>query len=140
MRYQVKSNQKGTSQPQTADAVALQLARQEAELDARRLMLKREIAHEEREGRDSAEWSADEVTFGVNAALLEATARTMRNIEDAMTRLKSDSYGRCLDCESGISAARLEALPFAERCRDCQERLDAEIRQKAEEQQYRPLF
>ena len=140
MRDYVKPNYNSLEHPPEAAALVRQMARQEAELDARRLLLKHEIAHEEREGRDSAEWSADQSTFGVNAALLEATARTMRNIEDAMARLKAESYGRCLDCELVIPRVRLEALPFAERCRECQDRFDDEARQKTEELQYRPLF
>ncbi|MEO8358524.1 MAG: TraR/DksA C4-type zinc finger protein [Vicinamibacteria bacterium] len=139
MRSQVKSAPKPVNNAMTAGAVARQLARQEAELDARRNLLKHEIAHEVRDGRDSAEWSFDQSTFGVNAAVLEATARTMRNIEDAMDRLNTKSFGLCIECDHRIPPVRLEALPFAERCRVCQEHLDEEERQKTEEF-FRPLF
>ncbi len=62
---------------------------------------------------------------GVGAALVEITSRTLQGIESAPHRLKSGRYGVCTDCGTEISAARLRALPFAERCRDCQEIADA---------------
>ncbi|MEO5760823.1 MAG: TraR/DksA C4-type zinc finger protein, partial [Vicinamibacteria bacterium] len=64
---------------------------------------------------------------------------TMRNIEDALDRLKTKSFGICVECDDRIPPVRLEALPFAERCLGCQKHLDEEVRQKAEEF-FRPLF
>jgi DnaK suppressor protein len=62
---------------------------------------------------------------GVGAAVVEITSRTLQGIETALRRLKSGRYGVCSECGAEISAARLRALPFAERCRDCQEIADA---------------
>jgi DnaK suppressor protein len=62
---------------------------------------------------------------GVGAAVVEITSRTLQGIETALRRLKSGRYGLCSECGAEISAARLRALPFAERCRDCQEIADA---------------
>jgi len=124
MRYQIRSADQGAPDRATVMGLESQLARQEAALNARRHLLKDEIAHEIREGRDSAEYSADQTAFGVNAALLEATGRTMRGIEGALERLKSESFGRCLDCGGRIPALRLRALPSAERCLQCQDRHD----------------
>lgn len=126
MRYHDKTPTFGPHRSETAASLEAQLARHEAELGILNHQLKYEIAHESRDGRDSAEWSADQSAFGVNAALLEATGRTMRNIEAALQRLRTASYGVCADCETAIAPARLEALPFAERCRDCQETRDLE--------------
>jgi DnaK suppressor protein len=130
VRYQTRTANQ--AHPATAAGLASQLAQQEVDLLARRHTLKDEIARMGRDGRDSAEYSADQTTFGVNAALLAATARTMRGIEDALQRLRSETYGRCLDCSEAIAPARLEALPFAERCLRCQERVDEEARAAAE--------
>jgi DnaK suppressor protein len=63
---------------------------------------------------------------GVSAAIVEITSRTLRDIECALDRLASGAYGHCIDCGVEIPAARLRAMPFAERCRDCQELADAE--------------
>jgi len=63
---------------------------------------------------------------GISAAVVEITSRTLQGIEGALRRLEHGTYGRCSDCGAGIPAARLRAVPFAERCRDCQERADAD--------------
>jgi DnaK suppressor protein len=62
---------------------------------------------------------------GVGAAVVAITSRTLQGIETALRRLRSGQYGVCSECGAAISAARLRALPFAERCRDCQESADA---------------
>ncbi len=64
---------------------------------------------------------------GVGAAVVEITSRTLQGIEDALRRLRSGRYGRCSDCGREIAAPRLRALPFAERCRECQELADAQL-------------
>ncbi len=62
---------------------------------------------------------------GVGAAVVEITSRTLQGIEGALRRLQMGKYGVCSECGREISPARLRAMPFAERCRDCQELADA---------------
>ena len=62
---------------------------------------------------------------GIWAAMVEITSRKLQDIEGALDRLESGAYGKCSDCGAEISAARLRAIPSAERCRDCQEPADA---------------
>ena len=57
----------------------------------------------------------------------------MKQIDEALRRLETGSYGHCVECSQGIAAARLKALPFARLCRDCQER--HEQRSAAEREQ-----
>lgn len=54
-------------------------------------------------------------------ALMEMSSRTRGRIADALERLREGRYGVCSDCAGPIAGARLRALPFAERCRRCQE-------------------
>jgi RNA polymerase-binding transcription factor len=63
---------------------------------------------------------------GISAAIVEITSRTLQGIEGALGRLESGTYGRCSDCGAEIPATRLRAMPFAERCRSCQELADAD--------------
>lgn len=63
---------------------------------------------------------------GISAAIVEITSRTLRDIDSALERLESGDYGTCSDCGTEIPELRLRALPFADRCRDCQERADAQ--------------
>ena len=46
----------------------------------------------------------------------------LREIEQALIRLRDGSYGTCLDCGMPMSKKRLEAIPWARYCVSCQER------------------
>lgn len=61
----------------------------------------------------------------LGAVLAQMSARTLQEVESALRRLASGTYGRCAECRAQITPARLQAMPFAERCRDCQEQIDA---------------
>ena len=61
---------------------------------------------------------------GLSAAVAAISSRTVQRLETSLKRLRAGTYGRCSDCNRPIGAARLRALPFADACRDCQERRD----------------
>lgn len=44
----------------------------------------------------------------------------LQAIDDALLRLKTPGYGRCADCSAVIPFDRLQRLPQALRCVDCQ--------------------
>jgi DnaK suppressor protein len=50
----------------------------------------------------------------------------LRQIQDALSRIEEGTYGLCQDCGERISHQRLEAVPWAERCVQCQDRRSAE--------------
>jgi DnaK suppressor protein len=59
-------------------------------------------------------------------------SETLNKIDAALRRLEDGSYGNCFECGDEISEARLRALPFAVRCKDCEEaRETAEQRERA---------
>lgn len=60
----------------------------------------------------SSEWSR--IT-----GLLEAARAEARQVDEALQRLASGSYGICAGCGRPIPVERLEARPFAERCVPC---------------------
>ena len=45
----------------------------------------------------------------------------LRAIEEALLRIDEGTYGTCEDCGEEISVRRLNAVPFALRCVECQE-------------------
>jgi DnaK suppressor protein len=47
----------------------------------------------------------------------------MRQIKYALLRIEENTYGICQECETPISSKRLEAVPWATYCVQCQERL-----------------
>ena len=64
-------------------------------------------------------------TTEIGATIVEITSRTLQGIEGALERLQRGKYGVCSECKTEIGVTRLRAMPFAERCRDCQELADA---------------
>ena len=58
---------------------------------------------------------------------LDRRACLLRKVEDALSRISDGSYGLCRLCDAKIKPARLNAVPWAPLCIDCQE--DAERKQ-----------
>lgn len=47
-------------------------------------------------------------------------------IEDAVARMSDGGYGKCLRCGNAIAPERLDALPWAQYCIQCQEVVENE--------------
>jgi DnaK suppressor protein len=61
----------------------------------------------------------------LDLALLQMRGETLARIDAALRRLDAGTYGMCGDCEEPIASERLRALPFAARCRPCEEAREA---------------
>jgi DnaK suppressor protein len=61
----------------------------------------------------------------LDLALLQMRGETVARIDAALRRLEAGTYGICADCDRPISSERLGALPFAARCRPCEEAREA---------------
>ena len=70
---------------------------------------------------DAGESSEADIQEDIEFALIQMKAETLTKINDALTRLEDGAYGYCSDCGGEISDKRLRALPFAVRCKDCEE-------------------
>ena len=57
----------------------------------------------------------------LQATNLNRHRATLRAIEEALLRIDEGTYGTCEDCGEEISVGRLNAVPFALRCVECQE-------------------
>jgi DnaK suppressor protein len=67
----------------------------------------------------------------IEFALIEMKAETLSKIDEALSRLECGTYGRCFECGGEIGEARLRALPFAVRCKRCEEvRETAQLRDR----------
>ena len=51
----------------------------------------------------------------------KATTEQLRQINEALQRIKEGTYGICAECEKPISPKRLQAVPWAKYCVPCQE-------------------
>ena len=57
-------------------------------------------------------------------ALMQMKAETANKIDEALGRLEEGRYGLCFECGEEIAQPRLRALPFALRCKDCEEAIE----------------
>jgi DnaK suppressor protein len=55
-----------------------------------------------------------------HASLIENAENKVRRIDSALSQLELGDYGICANCGEEIPLARLEAVPFAIYCVDCQ--------------------
>jgi DnaK suppressor protein len=70
--------------------------------------------------RRGGEFEAD-IQEDIEFALIQMKAETLQKIDEALVRLEEGTYGYCFECGDEISERRLRALPFAVRCKDCEE-------------------
>jgi DnaK suppressor protein len=70
---------------------------------------------------DAVESSEADIQGDIELALIQMKSETLNKINDALARLEQGDYGNCFDCGEEIAEKRLRALPFAVRCKDCEE-------------------
>lgn len=100
-------------------------------LDERRRELANAVLDRKRDARadniteldvlDEGETSEADTQEDIEFALLQMKTETLNKITLALQRLAEGTYGNCLECGDDIAAARLRALPFAVRCKTCEE-------------------
>ncbi len=71
---------------------------------------------------DDGDWSVIDLSEDINLRRLETHRGSLLKIDEALRKIKEGSYGLCEDCGEEISAARLNVMPFAIYCKDCQEK------------------
>jgi DnaK suppressor protein len=58
-------------------------------------------------------------------ALRDHDEQLIEAVDGALARIEAGTYGTCVTCGRPIAAARLEALPAAAHCIDCQKKAPA---------------
>jgi DnaK suppressor protein len=79
----------------------------------------------------------DQMTYGSQAAaasqvfdqqrdlaLRDRAIQHLAQVDAALARLDDGTFGQCLRCGREIASARLEALPWAAHCIECQTAID----------------
>jgi RNA polymerase-binding transcription factor len=80
---------------------------------------------------DAVESSEADIQDEIEFALIQMKSETLNKINDALARLEQGDYGNCFECGEEIAEKRLRALPFAVRCKECEEAREvAEQRQR----------
>src|SRR5688572_11425769 len=135
---------KETSKVGTATKPRSRYAELKTMLEDRRREIQAEVQGKIRDARNEAAWggknndvfdavesSESDIQDEIEFALIQMKSETLNKINDALARLEQGNYGNCFECGEEIAEKRLRALPFAVRCKDCEEaREAAEQRQR----------
>jgi DnaK suppressor protein len=85
--------------------------------------------------RDVGDQALMDLERELGISLMEMRNRRRQSIDEAITRLHEGTYGICAECGVEISEKRLQAVPFAKLCVECQSR--AELLEKIEREEER---
>jgi DnaK suppressor protein len=118
----------------------MEAATTKAQADILRLSAAREEVLQEVENlrtdlRNMAEPSADEADVDAYErektwALVQRLQRKLESIDRAIRMAENGTYGFCEDCGQRITPARLEILPEATLCLDCQRKFERQNRRR----------
>jgi RNA polymerase-binding transcription factor DksA len=78
--------------------------------------------------QDSAERADVDTQDDIGFVVTELKSQALQTIDAALARLKAGTYGRCMDCDDALPDSRLRALPYAVRCRDCENQRESALR------------
>jgi DnaK suppressor protein len=99
-------------------------------LQTRRDELARTILRTEQEGREADEDPtvdlADKAANSYTKEFLFGQTHNDRSmlqlIDDALTRIRNNTFGECIACNEELQQKRLEAVPWTRYCISCQEK------------------
>ncbi|MEM7315978.1 MAG: TraR/DksA family transcriptional regulator [Planctomycetota bacterium] len=75
---------------------------------------------------DVVDFALDSAQDEISSQLAEVESRELGSIDAALERMREGNYGKCEGCKTNIPLARLQALPYATCCIDCQRILEQE--------------
>jgi DnaK suppressor protein len=80
---------------------------------------------------DMSVHAAETLNTEIRVTLMDRRTQQLVQIQDALARLAAGQYGFCQECDAFIGVPRLRALPFAQRCRDCQSNAERQARRES---------
>ena len=92
--------------------------------------LRRLVAKSEQDGReadeeitqDLADRAANSYTKEFLFHQSDDNRRILQLVQEALERVHNGSYGLCVACQEDVQQKRLEAVPWARHCIECQEK------------------
>src|SRR6185437_15907841 len=107
-----------------------------AALEAKQAELARGLGKRDEIAIEKTADALDEVQFATERELairnLDRESGMLRAVRSALARMDHGVYGACVHCEQEIKPKRLEAVPWAAYCVDCQELLDNRRKEEGE--------
>ena len=99
------------------------LEQRKRQLGAELQGMMRSVRHDSRSerGADEQDVAEADTRSDIDLAVIQMKAETVARIDAALKRLDQGGHGDCVECGEKISIERLTALPFALRCRDCEQ-------------------
>jgi DnaK suppressor protein len=99
-------------------------------LEERQQVLRKTVSRTEEDGRiadqDSAQDIADRAASSYTKEFLFSQSNNERQllqmVETALQRIRGGDFGDCVNCGNEINTKRLEAVPWARYCIECQEK------------------
>jgi len=86
----------------------------------------REVTDEsvDEQAQDMVDRATSAYTREFAFSLSEADRKILLLIDQALLRMESGTYGTCVHCQQAVQEKRLEAVPWARHCLECQELQD----------------
>ncbi len=78
----------------------------------------------EEQAQDMVDRATSAYTREFPSSLSESDRRTLLLIDQALLRIDQGTYGVCVHCQGHVQEKRLDAVPWARHCIDCQELQD----------------
>ncbi len=80
-----------------------------------------DLSIDDSETPDPVDLAVRNYSKNVMLAVSENESRQLTLIDEALRRIEDDEYGKCQNCEKPINEKRLNAIPWARYCLECQE-------------------
>ena len=80
-----------------------------------------DLSVDDTETPDPVDLAVQNYSKNVLLAVSENDSRQLVMIDEALQRIEDEEYGTCLNCAKEIMPKRLQAVPWARYCLDCQE-------------------
>lgn len=80
-----------------------------------------DLSIDDAETPDPVDLAVRNYSKNVMLAVSENESRQLTLIDEALMRIEDNEYGICQNCEKTINPKRLQAIPWARYCIDCQE-------------------
>jgi len=101
----------------------------QSKLEGMKKDLEADLARERQGVEEDGVLNPDRADLAQDYALHERQQTIFQRLQDqfdqvqaALQRIEVGSFGKCENCGKSISTDRLEALPYASMCMDCQQR------------------
>ncbi len=73
-----------------------------------------------REALDDIDQTSDMLAREMGSKMSSNHKNNLIKVEEALKRIREKTYGKCMECGADIPVPRLQVLPFADLCVNCQ--------------------